>query len=164
MVNYDHLLEYTEWQRESWHAWFTHAGTGALLISVGPHGDGRFASIGEVVRHVFSAEKKYVDHLEGRPLTDAAMISAEDIDALFAFGRHSRAALRSYIATLPVDELDILREHTIVEKTLRLTPRKILAHVVLHEIRHWAQIATLLRLQGMNVEFHDFLKSPVMST
>jgi len=30
--------------------------------------------------------------------------------------------------------------------------------VLMHEIRHWAQIATLLRTD----EFHDFLFSPVL--
>ena len=35
-------------------------------------------------------------------------------------------------------------------------------HVLMHEIRHWAQIATLLRLNGVAGEFHDFLFSPVL--
>jgi uncharacterized damage-inducible protein DinB len=163
MLNYDHLLEYTDWQRESWHAWFTRQGAGALAVSVGPNGDGRFNTVGEIVRHIFSAETRYVERLNDRPLTDTATLPADDIDALFAFGRDSRAALRRYISTLPADQLDVPRELTIVNSTMRLTPRKILVHVVLHEIRHWAQIATLLRLQGMKVDFHDFHISPVMS-
>ncbi len=164
MLDYDHLLQYTEWQRESWYAWFTRQGAvGALAISVGPHGDGRFNTVGEVVRHIFSAEKRYVERMNDQPLTDTTVLPANDVDALFAFGRDSRAALRHFVSTLPPDQLDVARELTIVDSTRRLTPRKILAHVVLHEIRHWAQIATLLRLQGMNVEFHDFLRSPVMS-
>jgi len=32
----------------------------------------------------------------------------------------------------------------------------------MHEIRHWAQIGTLLRLTGLKGEFHDFLFSPVL--
>jgi hypothetical protein len=32
----------------------------------------------------------------------------------------------------------------------------------MHEIRHWAQIATLMRLNGHPVEWHDFLMSPVL--
>jgi len=32
----------------------------------------------------------------------------------------------------------------------------------LHEIRHWAQIGTLFRLNGLTIEFHDFLFSPVL--
>jgi hypothetical protein len=32
----------------------------------------------------------------------------------------------------------------------------------MHEIRHWAQFGTLLRLNGLKGEFHDFLFSPVL--
>ena len=164
MLNYDHLLDYTEWQRESWHAWFTRQGARALAMSIGPHGDGRLNTVGEVVRHIFSAETRYVQRLNDQPLIDpSALPAADDIEALFAFGRESRASLRHFIATLGADRLDISRELTIVNVSRRLTPRKILVHVVLHEIRHWAQIATLLRLQGMNVALHDFLLCPVMS-
>lgn len=163
MLNYDHLLEYTDWERERWEAWFKHQGVAALAISVGPHGDGRFNTVGEVARHIFSAEKRYVERLSDLPLTDSGLVPVNDVDALFAFGRDSRMALRSFVATLPAEQLDVARELTIVDTKRRLTPRKILAHVVLHEIRHWAQIATLLRLQGRNVDFHDFLRSPVMS-
>jgi uncharacterized damage-inducible protein DinB len=41
------------------------------------------------------------------------------------------------------------------------TPKKIVMHVLLNEIRHWAQIATLCRVNGLVVGFHDFLGSPV---
>jgi len=159
MLKYDDLLEYTDWQRESWHAWFTRQGAGALAVSTGPHGDGRLNTVGEVVRHIFSAEKRYIDRMNDRPLTDTSVVPTDDIDALFAFGRVSRAALRSFVSTLAADQLDVVRELMIVDTVRRLTPRKILAHVVLHEIRHWAQIATLLRLQGMKVDSHDFLRS-----
>lgn len=163
MLNYDHLLEYTAWQREGWHEWFARQGKSALAISTGPHGDGRFTTVGEVVRHIFSAETRYVERMKDQPLSDTSRIPSDDIDALFAFGRQSRAALLDFVATVSPDDLDVARELTIVDKTLRLTPRKILVHVVLHEVRHWAQIATLLRFQGMSVAFHDFLMSPVMS-
>ena len=45
---------------------------------------------------------------------------------------------------------------------LKATPRKIVVHVVMHEIRHWAQIGTLFRLHGLTGELHDFLFSPVL--
>jgi uncharacterized damage-inducible protein DinB len=45
---------------------------------------------------------------------------------------------------------------------LRATPRKLVVHVLMHEIRHWAQIGTLFRLNGLTGEFHDFLFSPVL--
>jgi uncharacterized damage-inducible protein DinB len=42
------------------------------------------------------------------------------------------------------------------------TPKKSIAHVLLHEIRPWAQIGTLLRLNGLVGELHDFIVSPVL--
>jgi DinB family protein len=43
---------------------------------------------------------------------------------------------------------------------LRATPRKLVVHVLMHEIRHWAQIGTIFRLNGLTGEIHDFLFSP----
>ncbi len=156
------LLDYTDWERQKWHAWFRQHGADVLKISAGPHGDGRFGAIGELVRHIFSAEKRYVERLAGRSLTDSALIPTDDIDALFQFGRRSRNDLRAFVETFPSDGWDVPQDFTIVNYFLRATPRKILIHILMHEIRHWAQIATLLRLHGLTDEFHDFLFSPVL--
>ncbi len=42
--------------------------------------------------------------------------------------------------------------------TLSSSKRKIVAHVLLHGVRHWAQIATLLRQKGYRQDWlHDFI-------
>ena len=51
--------------------------------------------------------------------------------------------------------------HPIGDFEFEGTPRKILMHVLIHEIRHWAQLGTLLRLGGEAPRLHDFLVSPV---
>ena len=158
----DDLLDYTDWQRQKWQDWFRQHGADALRISAGPHGDGRFQAVGELVRHIFSAEKRYVDRLSGRPLTDPASIPIGDDEALFQFGRQSRSDLREFVLTFPSQGWDTPQDFTIVNHFLRATPRKIVIHVLMHEIRHWAQIATLLRFHGLTGEFHDFLFSPVL--
>jgi uncharacterized damage-inducible protein DinB len=112
-------------------------------------------------QHIFSAEKRYVDRLSNRPLTDPASMPNDDVEALFGFGRQSRHDLMEFLDSFPATEWDIAREHTILSHKLRLTPRKTVVHVVLHEIRHWAQIATLLGVNGTKTEFQDFLGSPV---
>ncbi len=156
------LLDYTDWERQKWCAWFGQHGASALKITAGPHGDGRFTAVGELVRHIFSAEKRYVERLSDRSLTDPASIPADNVDALFQFGQQSRSALREFIATFPARAWDVPQEFTILSNSLRATPRKIVIHILMHEIRHWAQIATLLRLHGLRDEFHDFLFSPVL--
>ena len=62
------LVEYTAWEREKWQEWLRHQGEAVMELSAGPHGDGRFARVGELVQHIFGAEKRYVERLSGRPL------------------------------------------------------------------------------------------------
>lgn len=161
-MSLDDLLDYTDWEREKWYDWFRRHGDQVLKISAGPHGDGRFESAGGVVKHIFSAEKRYADRLSGRALTDTASVPNDDVNALFQFGRRSRGDLRELLETYS-DDWNALSEYKIVNSVLRATPKKIVVHVLIHEIRHWAQIATLFRLNGLAVEFHDFLFSPVWS-
>ena len=160
-LDLDILLAYTDWERGTWHSWFGEHPQ-ALAISTGGHGDGRFEALGHVVRHIFSAEQRYVERLAGRLLSDTSTIAVDNVDTLFQFGRQSRAALRDFIATFPPTDWDSPRDFTLLNNQIRATPRKIIIHVLMHEIRHWAQIGTTARLQGFKVEPHDFLFSPIL--
>lgn len=157
----DDLIAYTAWQRAQWRDWLREHPE-ALALDAGPHGDGRFTSIGDLVKHVFSAEQRYVQRLTGQPLTDLGNVPSTSVDALFAAGDDGRGALRGILATLPPEAWDRPREFVILGHTVTATPRKIVMHTLLHEVRHWAQIATLCRLNGMVAGFHDFLASPVL--
>jgi len=156
------LMDYTDWERQKWHDWLRQQGDQVLKLSAGPHGDGRFQTVGELMRHIFSAEKRYVDRLRGRPLTDTASISSGSLETLFQFSQESREGLRELVETFPAQEWDVPQDFTIMKYSVSATPRKIVVHVLMHEIRHWAQIGTLLRLNGLACEFQDFLFSPVM--
>jgi uncharacterized damage-inducible protein DinB len=86
----DDLMHYTDWERQKWYDWFRQHGEQALKISAGPHGDGRFETVGELVRHIFAAEKRYVERLSGRTLTDPASVPKDSIEALFQFSLRPR--------------------------------------------------------------------------
>jgi hypothetical protein len=96
-----------------------------LEISAGPCGDGRFEKVGELVRHIFSAEKRYVERLSDRPTTDTATIPADDVEALFQFGQRSRRELREFIEALPVEDGDAPSEFKLMNSSLTATPKKI---------------------------------------
>jgi hypothetical protein len=91
------FIEYTDWERGKWHDWLRQRGDDVLAVSAGPHGDGRFQIVGDLVRHTFSAEKRYVDRLSNRRLTDTASIPNDSIDALFQFGGQSRTDLKEFV-------------------------------------------------------------------
>jgi len=156
------LIEYTDWERGKWHDWLRQRGDDVLATSAGPHGDGRFQIVGDLVRHIFSAEKRYIDRLSNRPLTDQASIPNDSVEALFQFGRQSRTDFKEFVKSFPAQDWDVPQDFNLMNNFLRATPRKIVVHVLMHEIRHWAQIGTLFRLNGLPVEFHDFLFSPVL--
>ena len=153
------LIGYTDWERQEWHGWLGQHRE-ALRTSTGPHGDNQ--TVGEVVKHIFSAEKRYIERLSDQPLTDTASIPNDNLEALFGFGQHSRQALKNFIETFPAPRWDILKDFEFVGWSLKATPKKIIIHVLTHEIRHWAQIATVLRLNGFKGDFHDFIFSPVL--
>ena len=156
------FIEYTDWERGKWFDWFRQHGDAVLTTSAGPHGDGRFQTVGDVVRHIFSAEKRYIDRLSNRPLTDTASIPNGEVEALFDFGRQTRADLKEFVRSFPAQDWDVPQEFSFMNNSLRATPKKLVVHVLMHEIRHWAQIGTLFRLTGLKGEFHDFLFSPVL--
>ena len=79
---------------------------------------------------------------------DATGVPAGDCDALFEYADLVRADLRRYLADLDEDE----ERHpmTVVTRqgTRTMTRRELVAHILLHEIRHLAQIAYAVRLAG----------------
>jgi len=163
-LNLSDLIDYTDWERQKWHERLRQQGDAVLRTSIGPHGDGRFSTVGELMRHIFSAERRYIERLMGRPLTDTSSVPADNLEALFQFGEESRSELRKFVEEFPVEKWDVPFEFKLMNSVLRVTPKKIIVHVLVHEMRHWAQIATLLRLNGMTGEFHDFLFSPAMGS
>ena len=156
----DDLLEYTAWQRGRWHTWLRDHPE-ALALSAGPHGDGRFTTVGDLVKHIFGAEWRYVQRLTGQPLTDLATVSSDNVETLFSTAESSRRMMTDLIRDLDPSVWDVPREFVILGYNVTATPKKIVMHVLLHEIRHWAQIATICRLNGLVVEWQDFLGSPV---
>lgn len=161
LIDVNLLLEYTDWERQKWHESLHQHGDQVLRISAGPHGDGRLETVGDLIRHIFSAEKRYIERLSDQPLTDTASIPTDNIEALFKLSHESRKALRGFIEALPAKEWDAQRDYVMASHPIRATPKKFVIHVLLHEIRHWAQVATILRQNGLKGDFHDFLFSPV---
>lgn len=159
-LSFDDLIDYTEWQRGKWRAWFRDQPE-ALALSTGDHGDGRFTTVGEVVKHIFGAELRYVQRLEGEPLSDLAEVPTNDVDVLFRKGVETRQRLKQLRARMAVDELDVPRHFTILSYQVTATPRKIIAHTLMHEVRHWAQLATVCRMSGHAIDAQDLLASPL---
>lgn len=157
----DFLLEYTDWDRKVWAAYFHAQGPDVFALDLGDHADGRIKTIGELVRHIFAAEQRYVERIKGVPLTEGNDIPTNNVDALFEFGATSRANMRYLLLKLPEQALDKPQEIQLSQNKRMVTPKTMIVQAVTHEIRHWAQIATLLRIHGRKTGPHDFLVSGI---
>jgi len=157
----DDLLAYSDWERARWHDWLRDQGPAALAVDLGAHNEGRIRTIGELVRHIFSAEKRYVERCLQVALTDTLAIPADDVDSLFAFGQESRRALRELLASFPEGEWNAPREMSFGTHTRIVSCRKMILQAVTHELRHRAHIAAFLRQAGYKPGLHDLIASPL---
>lgn len=114
--------------------------------------------------HIFSVAQRNAERLLNQPLTTDDKLQARNLEELFAIGRLARGKYREYLATATEEQIStarIFQSKTLGEFTA--TPRKLLLHGVIHSIRHWGQIATLLRKEGYTVGFqHDVIFSKVI--
>ena len=57
LIDLNVLLEYTDWERQKWRESLRQHGDRILLTTTGANSDARFETVGDLVRHIFSAEK-----------------------------------------------------------------------------------------------------------
>jgi uncharacterized damage-inducible protein DinB len=155
------LLDYTAADTARWHGWMVAQGEGVLDIVVG---EGRITTVRGLVHHIFTVERRYADRLSGEPVSPPEAIPSESVDSLFAAGRDARALLERYLET--ADEHSLARTlefDTLSAGRFRASARKIVAHALIHGVRHWAQLATIVRQQGRATDWgHDLLLSDAL--
>ena len=155
------LLAYTDEETERWHGWLRAQDPSVLEVRVG---EGSRATVRELIHHIFAVERRYADRLHGELPVAYDAIPMHPLDTLFDVHREGRALLRAFVArATPDDWARVLTFETLSAGTLSASARKIVAHALLHGVRHWAQIATALRAHGHPQPWgHDLLMSGVM--
>ena len=156
-----YLLDYTEWDRAQWESWFRANEREALAVGLGANTAARITNVGELIRHIFAAEQRFIERIQSLPLSDGSDVQSDDIDALFGFGRRTRRALRQLLHHLSDERLATPLEMQIRGSTWLILPKTMVVQAVTHEIRHWAQVAAFLRIAGYKPGVHDFLVSGV---
>ena len=157
-LTFDELLAYTDEETGRWHAWLREQDPAVLEVRVG---EGSRATVRELIHHIFAVERRYADRLHGELPVAYGDIPMEPLDTLFEVHRESRELLVRFIrGATPDDWARVLTFETMSAGTLTASARKIVAHALLHGIRHWAQIATALRAHGHPQRWHhDLLMS-----
>ena len=158
-LSYSLLLELTSVEHHHWHDWFiAHPQAWAI-----PFATGRMAMIGGVVHHIFGVELRYTQRLREETVSDWEDLRETTIEDVFALGDDARSQLVDFLTSAPESELDkVLTFKTLTAGMVTASKHKIASNIFLHGIRHWGQIATVLRQQGFTDQWpHDMLLSDV---
>jgi uncharacterized damage-inducible protein DinB len=140
------LLDYSDHERRKWREWLV-ADPRRLTLTLQP--GGRFPTAAALLDHIFLVERRHLARLEGGTPPGATGIPSNDIDGLFDYGRLVRADCRRYLADLDEDSAATAIQVTLSNgATVTMTRRKLATHILLHEIRHLAQLALAARLAG----------------
>ena len=157
-LSFAELLQYVNEETSRWREFFS-ANPKALDVAVSIAGT---KNVRDMTMHIFAVELRYAERLndaaEVTPYEEHARETAEE---LFALGGRARAMLAEYLDR--ANDLDrVLTFPTLSAGILSASKKKIAAHMLLHSVRHWAQLATALREAGFAQGKHDFLFSSVM--
>jgi uncharacterized damage-inducible protein DinB len=144
-ITFDELLRYTNGERDKWRGWFLEHAE-AIEAPVQP--GGRLPTAGKLIDHIFLVERRHLQRLAGEPVVDRTGLTGTNASPLFDYGASVRRELEQYVADLDEDDADQSRTFNVRDQDWLMTPRKLLFHVLLHETRHWAQIAMAVRLAG----------------
>jgi uncharacterized damage-inducible protein DinB len=141
-VTIEELIDYSRHERGKWREWIAAV---PARLDIPFQADGRFPTIGSLLDHIFLVERRHLCRLEGGTPPTSTGVPAGDWQALFDYADFVRADLRRYVAEL--DEQQGHERMTIVAQsgTRTMTRRELLTHILLHEIRHLAQIAYAVR-------------------
>jgi uncharacterized damage-inducible protein DinB len=158
-LRYETLLELTSTEQHRWHDWFVER---PKAWSV-PFATGRLATVGGVVTHIFAVELRYAQRLLDQEVTDWDRFGETSIEDVFELGDNARGQLVQFLTSAPESELDrALTFQTLTAGTVTASKHKIASNVFLHGIRHWGQIATVLRQNGFAEQWaHDLLLTNV---
>jgi uncharacterized damage-inducible protein DinB len=81
-------------------------------------------------------------------LSEATGLTGNNAPPLFDYGASVRRELEQYVSDLDDEQADEVRTFTVRDRDWPMSSRKLLCHILIHEIRHWAQIALAVRLAG----------------
>jgi uncharacterized damage-inducible protein DinB len=106
------------------------------------------ATAGGLLQHIVAVELRYAEQLSGLPPSEYATIPYDSAEAIYATHQRAFALLREQLAA-NVDWDEWFEFMTRSMGPARSMRKTILYHLLFHSIRHYAQLATLVRQHGI---------------
>ena len=114
-------------------------------------------TVAQLLQHIVAVELRYAERLADLPVSDYAAIPFDNVESLYATHDRALAILRQLLAS-NIDWSQSIEFATRAMGPARSTRKTILFHALFHSIRHYAQLATLVRQHGIKPDWSmDYL-------
>jgi uncharacterized damage-inducible protein DinB len=109
-------------------------------------------TVAELLQHIVAAQLRYAERLANLPISDYATIPFDSVDSIYS--THDRAtALFKQLFVSDINWDEPLDFTTRTMGTLHSNRKTILFHALLHGVRHYAQLASLVRRCGVKPDW-----------
>ena len=159
-ITLDELLADNDAATEKWKAWFA-ANPAALEVPCAIYNSG---TVRGLLKHIFAVELRHSQRLLGQEVTSYDAIPVGSLEDLMAIHAQAIQNLRKFLSTASdAALLEVIPLQTVSAGTLHASRRKLFAHILLHSMRHQAQLTSLLREAGYKTDWpKDFLFSEAL--
>lgn len=118
-------------------------------------------NVGELVWHIYTTSIRHSQRLLAEPVEPFDQGRSADLAILEALAVRASGNLHRFLDSCNEQSLNQVFEYTIRSGgVVHSSRRKLYIHIYVHAVRHWAQIATLLRQHDLKPDWpQDFLAS-----
>ncbi|MGB8259072.1 MAG: hypothetical protein WCE75_01920 [Terracidiphilus sp.] len=148
------LEELLNWNHEAAEAWKAHFEANPELLRL-DCGVGGAANLQVFARHIWGAELRWGQRIAGLPVTGRDEMAGGPLEAIYAFHAEAMRIFRGLLDRPESfwSESYKLDFDWLPEEKRVVTRRKVAVHAMLHSQRHWAQMATFVRMGGASARF-----------
>ena len=159
-ITLEELLADNEASTQKWLTWLAD-NPAALDVPCDIYNSG---SVRGLLKHIWAVELRHSQRLLGEEVIAYDAIPVGSLDDLSAVHAQAVRNLKKFLSEANDAALhEIITLQTVSAGTLHASRRKLFTHILLHSMRHWAQLSTALREAGHKTEWpKDFLFSEAM--
>jgi uncharacterized damage-inducible protein DinB len=110
-------------------------------------------TVAQLLQHIVAVELRYAQRLAAQPESSYADVPFHSPDALLATHTRGLDLIQTLLADVSYDWSTEIDFETISAGRLRASHTTVLLHLLFHSIRHYAQLASLVRSQGFKPDF-----------
>jgi uncharacterized damage-inducible protein DinB len=110
-------------------------------------------TVAELLQHIVAAQLRYAERLASLPISDYAVIPFDSVESIYASHDRAVAILQRLLASKDYDWDEPIDFSTRTMGTMHSDRKTMLFHALLHGVRHYAQLASLVRQCGIKPDW-----------